>query len=53
MYPDLTSPATITKRVINLLDKIIKSDIPYFIEAEIMQLIEKLQEIYDQLDDEF
>jgi hypothetical protein len=53
MYPDMVSPASITKRVIGLLDKIIKSDVPYYIEAAIMQLIEKLQEIYDQLDDEF
>lgn len=53
MYPDLVSPATMIKRALNLFDKIIKSDIPYYIEAEIMPIIEKLQEIYDQLDDEF
>lgn len=53
MYPDMVSPASITKRVIGLLDKIIKSDVPYYIEAELMPIIEKLQEIYDQLDDEF
>jgi hypothetical protein len=53
MYPDLVSPASMVKRVLGLLEKMLKSDIPYYVEAAILPMIDQFQELYDQLDDEF
>lgn len=52
MFPDLVAPTTIVKRILNLIDKIIKSDVPYYVEAALMPLYEQFKELYDQLDEE-
>lgn len=52
MFPALLEPERIIKRVISLLDKIVRSDdVPERVEAALLPVIEELQDIYDQLDE--
>ena len=53
MYPELVSPANMVRRVLNLLDKMLKCDMPYYIESRICPIIDEFKEMYDLLDDEF